>query len=221
MSKNNPQIKAEVRTILGRKVRQLRRLGLTPATVYGKDFTPISIQINTKELDKLFSHAGESSLVELLLDDKVLPIIFRNPQYHPVEEGILHIDCYKVNLKEKIIATVPVKLIGESQAVKEGNVMIEVSSEIEVEALPSDLPEEVVVDISSLEVVDSAITVADLKLGDKIEIKTHPEQIIVKIEAPKIEVEEPVASETTPVDVPATAQKTEEEKAAKEEEKKD
>lgn len=211
MAKIGHSLKTEIRTVTGKKVKQLRNKGLVPATVYGKDFEPISIQFSEKELDKVFHEVKESGLVELQLEDKKFPVLFRNPQYHPVNDNILHVDCYKVNLKEKITSTVPIEFVGESAAVKAGNVLVEVTMEVEVEALPTDLPEKIVVDLAKLETLESIITVADLEVDkSKVEIKTHAEQVIVKVDEPKVE-EEPVVAEVAPTDVPATAQKAPEE----------
>ncbi len=105
---------------------------------------------------------------------------------------------------------VPIVLIGESPTVKAGNVLIEVTNEVEVEALPADLPEKIEVDISKLESLESVVTVGELEVDkDKVEIKTGGEQVVVKIEEPKEEViEEPVVA---PSEVPATEQKVPEE----------
>lgn len=215
MKKENPQINAALRTVIGRKVKHLRSLGQIPATIYGHKFEPISVQFTALELDKLFDQVGESGLVEVVITDNKYPVLFKNPQYHPITGELIHLDCYKVNLKEKITATVPVELIGEAPATKVGNTLMHILSEVEVEALPADLPEKIEVDVTGLTEVDSKITVADLNIDrSKIEIKNAPEQVIALIEAPRVE-EEPVATEeATPADVPATAQKTEEEKAA-------
>lgn len=220
MTKEKHQIKAEVRTVFGRKVKHLRKEGLIPSTIYGHKFEPMSIQFKTLELDKLFIEVGESGLTEILVGEEKYPVLFRNPQYSPVEGDILHIDCYKVNLKEKITASVPIEFTGESQAVKDGNVLVEVTMEVEVEALPTDLPENITVDISILNAIGDTITVADIKLDDKVEMITPLEQVIVKIEEPRAEeiIEAPV-EEVAPLDVPAMNQKTEEEKAADEAEK--
>lgn len=215
MTKTNPQLSAAVRTITGKKVRQLRKQGLTPASVYGQEMVPASVQIVDKELHAVFNHVGESGLVDLMLDGKKLPILFRNPQYHPVMGTLTHIDCFKVNLKEKINAFVPVEFIGESAAVKAGKVLVEVVNEVEVEALPADLPEKIEVDLSALETIESVVTIADLNVDrTKVEIKNDPEQVVVKVDEPKVE-EEPVVEETGEVVVaPAMNQKTPEEKAA-------
>lgn len=215
----SPKLKAEKRSIFGRKVKRLRKQGLLPATIYGKGFEPISVQLNDREMEKVFAEVGESGLVDMELEDKVIPILFRNPQYHPLIGNLIHIDCYKVNLKEKITATVPIVIVGESLAVKGGNILVEVSNEIEVEALPTDLPEKIEVDISGLDEVGKTVTVADLKLGENIEVKTHKNQVIVKIEEPREEVIETPEVTVTPGEVPATEQKTPEELAKAEAEK--
>jgi len=220
MTKEKYQIKAELRTVLGRKVKHLRKEGLMPSTVYGNKFENMSVQFKTNELEKLFNQVGESGLVEMLVNEEKLPILFRNPQYSPISGDIVHIDCYKVNLKEKITASVPLEFIGESQAVKEGNTLVEVANEVEVEALPADLPEIIEIDLSALNTIDDMITVGDIKLDEKVEMVTSPEQVIVKIEEPRAEeINEDTEDEVTPGDVPATEQKTEEEKAAIEEKK--
>lgn len=208
MTKEKHQLNAQVRTLLGRKVKQLRKEGLLPATVYGKGFDSMSVQINLIEAEKIFNEIGESGLVELIVDEKEkLPILFRNPQYHPLDEKLIHIDCYKVNLKEKISAMVPIEFIGESQAVKDGNTLVTVTDEVEVEALPADLPESIEIDLAVLENLESVVTVADLKVDrSKVEILTDAEQLIAKVEEPRAEEEEP-AVEVTPADVEATAQK--------------
>jgi large subunit ribosomal protein L25 len=218
MKKENPKLKASVRTITGKKVKQLRKQGLLPSTIYGQGMEPVSIQVVDKELESIFKHAGESGLVDLILDDKTIPVLFRNPQYHPVEGNLLHVDCYKVNLKEKITTNVPLEFVGESGAVKEGKVLVEVLNEVEIEALPADFPEKITVDLTKLENIDSVITVADLAVDKTLlTVKNEPDQVIVKVEEPKVE-EEPVAAEAevAPGEVPATEQKTPEEIAAAE-----
>jgi large subunit ribosomal protein L25 len=216
MTKEKHEIKAENRTALGRKVKQIRKQGFIPATVYGKGLESKSVQFLAVELGKLFKEVGESTLVNLILENENLPILFRNPQYHVIEGNLIHIDCYKVNLKEKISAMVPIEFIGESQAVKDGNTLVTVTDEVEIEALPADLPEKIEIDLSALETLESVITVADINIDlSKLEIKTDKEQLIAKVEEPRA-VEEVVApvEEVAPGEVPAMNQKTEEEKEA-------
>jgi large subunit ribosomal protein L25 len=112
-----------------------------------------------------------------------------------------------------------VEFTGESQAVKSGNLLMQITDELEVEALPANLPESIMVDISVLNEVDDMITAGDIKLEDKVSMVTQADQVIVKIEAPKVEEEAPV-EEAAPGEVPAMNQKSEEEKAEKKKDKK-
>lgn len=211
MAQARQTLKAEKREIFGKKVKKLRKQGILPASIYGNEFASQSVQLNLKEVEKLFGHAGESSLIDLQLDGATLPVLFKNPQYNPLSGNLTHIDLHKVNLKEKITAMVPIEIIGESPAVKAGNVLMEITMEIEVEALPTDLPEKITIDISKLENVDQAITAADLTVDrKKVEVITEADQVIVKVAAPKEEVIEEVAA-PAPTEVPATAQKAPEE----------
>ncbi len=215
MTKEKHQVKATTRTVAGRKVKHLRKEGLLPATVYGKAFESLLVQFNAAEVEKLFSDIGESTLVEVILDEKEkLPVLFRNPQYHVIEGNLIHIDCYKVNLKEKISAMVPIEFIGESQAVKDGNTLVTVTDEVEIEALPADLPESIEVDLAVLDNLEAVITVADLKIDtSKLEILTDAEQLIAKVEEPRAEEVAPV-EEATPADVEVITEKKETEPAS-------
>ena len=220
MAKVQHQINAEVRTIFGKKVKSLRKQGIVPSTIYGHGFEPISIQVNSIEIEKLYAQVGEAGLVQMILDDKKIPVLFKNVQYHPVTDVLIHLDCHHVNLNEKITAMVPIVIIGESPATKLGNTLLQVSDEVEVECLPGDLPESIEVDISKLETVDNQITVADLDIDrKKVKVLSHAELVIVMIEAPRIEEEIPTET-VAPTVAPATNQKTAEELAAKAAEKK-
>ena len=208
MVNKRAELKAEKREVTGKKVRFLRRKGLLPASIYGKGMTSLSVSLPTAETVKVFEMAGESTLIDLVMDtNERWPILFKNPQYDPVEGNLIHVDLHKVNLKEKITAEVPVEIIGESDDVKAGNVLMEITMVIEVESLPTDLPEKFVVDISKLVAVDDAITVEQLEFDkSKVEIKNATDQVIVKIAAPKEEIIEEVPT-VAPAEVEATKQK--------------
>ncbi len=219
--KKRIELKSELRPELGRKVKRLRKEGWVPATVYGRGFESKSIKIKLDELAKVYQEAGESSLVDLVVGEERWPILFKNPVYNPLTDFLVHIDCYKVDLTRKITATVPIELIGESSAVKEGNVLIEINSEVEVEALPTDLPDKFEIDISKLTKVGDVITVAELDYDkEKVELKVADDQLIAKIEEPAPEeIIEETTEEVAPGDVPTTEQKTPEELEAEEKEK--
>lgn len=204
MSKHS--LVSQIRTVTGRKVKALRKSGLTPAVVYGKKTKTESIQVNTKEFVKLFSQIGESTLV--YLGDR--PTLVRDVTYDAVTGLPLHVDFLQVDLKEKVKANVPVKLIGESPAEKEKlGVLVQQLEEIEVEALPTDMPEHIEVDVTILAEVDQAIHVKDLKISSKVEVLSDGGQIIAKIEP--MAKEEPVAVaevEAAPADTVAPAVET-------------
>lgn len=218
-------LKAENREVLGRKVKRLRREGVLPANIYGKKAKSLAVQVKLDEFQKVFSEAGETGLVELKLGDKVHSVLIHNVQLDPVTDKPLHIDFLEVDLKEKVTATVPIHLIGESPSEKEGGVVVQQMHEVEVEALPTDLPEKIEVDISGLVEIDQAIKAGELKVDKtKVEIKEDPERIVVSVAPPAKEEEvapPPAVEETAPVEgeAPAPAEGEEAKEAPKEEPK--
>lgn len=189
--------KADLRKITGRKVKALRKIGLIPAVVYGKKAKTANLQISAKDFAKLHAQTGESTLVYLQVegekDDR--PVLIRSVVADAVSEQILHVDFHQVDLKEKVTAAVPVKITGESPAEKDKlGILVQQVDEVEVEALPTDMPESFELDASVLVEVNQAIFVKDIKVSDKVKIITDHEQIIAKIEhMAKEEVKEEVA----------------------------
>ena len=207
-------IEAEKREVLGRKVKKLRTEGILPASVYGKDFKSISIQMDAKMAKVAFSELGEAGLFDLKVDKDTFPVFFKNPQFHPVSGEMIHVDLYKVNLKEKTTVAVPVEHVGESQSVKLGNVLVVVTDEVEVEALPTDLPEKFEIDLSKLETLEDMITVADIAYDkSKMTILTEASQVLVKTEEPK---EEEIVIAEAPPEVEGGEKKEGEEEVAEE-----
>lgn len=218
------KLKAHIRKTLGRKVKNLRNQGILPANIYGKKIKSQAVQVDLKDFLAVFNKTGETGLIQLDLEGKNLPILIHNVSYHVVDSQPLHADFYQVDLKEKVIAEVPLEIIGEPQAVKEKlGVLLNILSEIEVEALPTDLPDKIEVAVDNLKNVDDAVKVADLKVDDKVKILTDGNLEIVKI-APLVskEAEELIAEEAAKkeaevveegVEVPAEAAPGEEAKA--------
>lgn len=187
---SNPSIKAEKRKILGRKVKKLREEGDLPANIYGKKIKSQAIVIKQKDFAELFKQAGETGLIDVILEGKKRPALIHNVQTDPVTDDVLHADLLQVDLKQKVVAQVPVELIGESPAEKEGGTVVQHIDEIEVEALPMDLPDKFEIDLSSLKEIDSTHVVSDINVDKaKVEVKNDPEQIIVKVEPPRKEEE--------------------------------
>lgn len=189
------------REVFGRKVKKLRESGEIPANIFGKKIKSEAISVDSKEFEKVFKEAGETQIINLLKK----PVLVSNVQYDPVSGNFVHIDFRQVDLTEKITAQVPIETTGDSPAEKQnlGTVVVQVN-EVEVEALPSDLPEKIEVDLSVLEKVDQAIFVKDLKVSKKVEIKQDPDSIIAKVEPPQKEEEvvapEPVEGEEAATD---------------------
>lgn len=190
-------LKADKRTILGSKVKQLRRQGIIPANLFGKTIDSQAIQVNAVDFNRAFKEAGETSLIWVKVEgeDKERPTLVSGIAANPISGDTLHIDFHQVNLKEKVTANVPVEIIGESELVNTNVAVLSQSlNEIEVEALPTDIPESIVFDISSLKEIGDQLKVSDAKVAEGIEIKTDPEQMVVSLQEPQKE-EEPLVTE--------------------------
>lgn len=219
----HPQLKAKKRKTFGKKVKHLRREGVLPANIYGKNVKSLAIEVGLLEFEKLKSHVGETEILDLEVADekKARPTLIHNLQTDPVSGKPLHIDFLQVDLTEKVTIAVPVKLVGEAPTVKEGRgVLLELKNELEVEALPEDLPLEFEVDISNLSQINDAILVKDLKLPKGVEVKVDPEELICKIESQQVEVEEEKKVEEEVVEAPKEGEEKKEEKEEGEEKEK-
>jgi large subunit ribosomal protein L25 len=191
-------LKVTKREVFGKKLKALRREGILPGNVYGKDIASTAVQVPTKEFKELYKEVGATGLIEVQIEgEKPRPVLIHDVHMDHINHVPLHADFYQVNLKEKVKTMVPVTLIGEPQAVvdKLGE-LLQTLSEIEVEALPADLPEKFEIDVTKLSAVDEQITIADLVKPQGVEILTEPEQVVVKIAA-IVEEPEPTTEEAT------------------------
>jgi large subunit ribosomal protein L25 len=204
---NKLTLKAEVRKISGRKVKNLRKEGILPGNISGKKIKSEAVQVVFKDFDKVYKEAGETGLVTLEIGKEEKPVLIHNLQVNPVSDVPVHVDFLQVDLKEKVEADVPVELTGESPAEKQAlGTVVQYINEIKVEALPMDLPEKFEVDTSELSEVDQAIYVKDLKVDRaKVDIKTGPDEIVVKVEPPQKEevIETPIVAVGAEGAVPA------------------
>ena len=191
-------LKAEDRKIEGRKVKALRKQNVIPANIFGNKIKSKSIQVSLKDFENLYKEVGETGVINLDFGSEKRPVLVHDVQLNPKTDEVLHIDFHQVDLKEKIEAEVPVELTGESPAEKQSlGTVVQYVNEIKVEALPGDLPEKFVVDVSELSEVDQAVFVKDLKMDrSKVEVKNDAEEIIVKVEPPQ---KEEVAAVPTPL----------------------
>lgn len=187
MTKSQQKIElgAQIRTSVGGGLNKLRNEGYIPAVLYGKGQEPLSLQVSEKDFNKALKEAGESTLVYVNVDGKAYPTIINDVAKDPLTDGILHADFYKVRLDEKIKTNVPVIFIGEAAAVKDlGGVFVRNVNELEVEALPQDLPHEISIDISSLKKFGDQILVKDINLGAAVKIEADPEAIVATVQEP-------------------------------------
>lgn len=199
-------LKAERRSLIGRKVKKLRREGILPANLYGKKIKSSPLQVKLEDFLKVYKELGETGVVDLVIDGEKKPVLIHNVQFDPVSDTPLHVDFLKVDLKEKVQARIPVLLVGKSPAEEKGlGTVVLYIDEIEVEALPADLPDKFEIDLSKLDAVDQIVTIKDVVSdSSKVQVKADPEQILVKVEPVK------EVKEELPAEVPT--EKPEEEK---------
>jgi large subunit ribosomal protein L25 len=174
---------AASRTLLGRKVKTLRKEGIIPAHIFGHKIKTSHIQVKGMDFAKVFEKVGETGIISLEIGGEKKPVLVRNTQVHAVSDDLLHIDFYQVNLTEKVTVNVPLEIISEAPAVeKKIGLLLTPVSEVEIEALPADLPESIEVDISHFVNIDDEIKVKDLKVDrSKVTILTDEEIVVAQI----------------------------------------
>lgn len=218
-------LKAEVRKIHGRKVKQLRRQGIIPANLYGKKIKSKSIQINEKEFAKVFDQAGETSIIYLHMGSSKTPhaVLINNIHLHPVSDKYLHIDFRQVDLTQKVKVSVPVEFKGESPAVAEGAVLVQQFNELEVEALPANLPEAIIFDLSQLKAIGDSLKLSDAQGAKDIDFELEDDTVIALVQEAKEEEPLPTPEEEETVEGEETTEgeqaPSEESDQAKSEEK--
>src|SRR4030042_4761769 len=123
----------EPRSVLGKKVKSLRSQGILPANLFGKDIKSLALQVPEKDFRGVFKATGETGLLEVKVKDQIYPALIHNTQHDPVSGKIIHVDLHRVNLKEKLVAQVPIKLTGEAPVEKSGiGLVLQPLNELEV-----------------------------------------------------------------------------------------
>ncbi|MCL4500091.1 MAG: 50S ribosomal protein L25 [Chloroflexi bacterium] len=191
------ELKVQNRTVLGKQVKTLRKEGLVPAEIYGHGTENAHISVSAKDFRTIFKEAGETTVINLV-DEKgeKIPAIVADVAYDHLTDAVLTVDFHRIRLDEKLEAKVPVVFQGSAPAEKKGLVLVHVTSEIDVEALPQDIPHDFPVDLSALENAGQGIYVKDLKASPKVKIKTPGDMAIVTVTEQKKE-------EATPPPAPA------------------
>lgn len=175
----------------------LRRTGSIPCVVYG-NIPNTLLQCDEKTLMKAYANAGESTLVELELMEKKVPVLFHALDFDPVSDRVIHVDFLAVDMKKEVEAEVPLRLTGISPAVKElAAIIVTPTDHVTVKALPSSLPHDIEVDLTLLVAFHDTITVANLKVPNGVTIVDPPETVLVVAQQPREEEveEKPVVAE--------------------------
>ena len=196
---NTLELKAEPRSVLGKKVRFLRRQGILPANVYGHAAST-AIQLPAREAERVIARAGRTQLISLAMDGgQPTTVLVKASQRHPTRGSLLHVDFFRVAMDERLKVDVPVRLVGDAPAVKQHDAsVLQAATTVNVESLPADLPEAIEVDISGLEDLDSTLHVRDLRAPGGVTILTDPEELVVKMLPPTEEEAPAEAAEETP-----------------------
>jgi large subunit ribosomal protein L25 len=209
-------LKAYPRTQVQRaEVTKLRRAGRVPATIYGRQTKPQNLEISAKEIGDLIHHSvSENLLVDLSVENdarsKRLALV-QEIQHHPIDGKILHVDFHEVAEDEKVTVQVPVETTGEAAGVKTGGGVLEhVLFKLKVRCLPKDLPEQIVVDVSHLE-IGNAIHLGEIKAPEGVEILGDKHISVIAVAAPRAEEEVAAPTEAKAAgDVEMTKEKKEE-----------
>jgi large subunit ribosomal protein L25 len=190
--------------------KDLRGAGMIPAVLYGQGDEAEHIKINAVEFEKTFEKAGESSLIDLTIDSgEAVKTIVKNTQKDAVKDKFMHIDLYRIDMKQPIETEIPIHFEGEAKAEKElGGTITKNLETVHVKCLPGDLVEFFAVDLGKLETFDDVIRVSDIKVGEGQQILSSPEDLIVNVVPPRIITESEEETEEEGEETPEGEAKT-------------
>src|SRR5213593_453160 len=196
-TRTRSELKVAPREVIGKKVKVLRLGGLTPANIYGHNVESQAIQVATEQLKHVLKSAGRNDIVYVRLDgDEPRPTFVRDVQQHPVTDAIQHVDFLQISLREKVRADVPIHLVGLAPAVDTfGGILMHGLDHVTVEALPTEVPSSLEIDVSHLAEINQALHVSDLVVPGGVTLLTDVEQVIAKVAPPAVEPIEEVPEE--------------------------
>jgi len=176
-------------------LQEMRKAGIIPAVFYGPKEDSQAIKFTDGEFRKIFKEAGESTVISLSVEGEEHDVLIHAVDRHPVKDLFDHVDFYVIEKGKKVTVHVPILFEGESIAEKAGLMLVKIMHEVEIEAMPKDLPHELVIDISDLSEVGQQILVKDISIGEGVEFKAELDEPVVVIqEAKEEEIDEPVES---------------------------
>jgi len=214
------ELKVALRDVRGKKVRFLRRQGVTPVHLFGHGIESLTLQCDTALLQRVLAAAGKTKLISLKLDSEKKPrtVIVREVQIPLLSRGLLHVDFYQVKTEEVMKVEVPVVLVGEAPALKlKDNVLSQEMDTLTVECLPAKIPATIELDVTSLAEPDQSLRVKDVVVEKGVAILNNPELVVAKISIRRIEKPPEVVKEKVPAAEAGEEAEAAEEEAPKEE----
>jgi large subunit ribosomal protein L25 len=196
-------LRAEPRTLTGKKAKRLLRQGIIPGALYDSKGQSQPVQFSERELLRVLHEAGTTHLIELELDGKRVSTLLREVDREPITTRIRHVSLWAMPMDEPIETEVPITFTGESEAIRAGGILIHPVEKLTVRCLPRDIPEAIVVDISALREFGDSIHVRDLTLPPGVQVLDDPDETVITVAAPKVAAEEEVAEEMTAEAIPA------------------
>lgn len=215
------QIELEVtnREILGKKVRFLRRQGITPVHLFGHGIQSMTLQCNTDRLQWVLAEAGKTRLLSLKLDSEKRPraAVVREVQAEPRTGELFHVDFYQVEMAEQVKIEVPIVVVGEAPVLKsKENTLVQELDTLTVECLPAKIPPSIEVDVSAIAEADEVVRVKDIELDEEVTVLSDPELVLVRVSSRPIEKLEEVAVEEEVAPVEAAEEVPSAERESKE-----
>ena len=198
MTTESIKLELEPRMVTGKKVKQLRRDGTIPVHLYGPGEEPRSLQCENRQLLRVLALAGSTNPVNLTIKgERGEKLAFaREIQWSPVRSQLLHVDFLTVSATERVTAQVPINLVGESPAAREtGGSVAQTLYNLDVEALPLEIPNEVVIDLSQLVETSSVVRAGDLSLESNVTMLTDPDAMVVRVDAGRLAMDRPEAAD--------------------------
>jgi large subunit ribosomal protein L25 len=210
------QLTVDPRLVTGKKVKARRREGIIPAHLYGRGTESQALQAPTQTITSLLRTAGRNAIIDLQIngESEPRPVVLRGVQRNPVTGELVHIDFFQISLTERLRAEVALVVTGEAPAVSVySGVLLQGLDHLSVEALPTEVPQQIEVDVSGLDTLDSGLFVRDLNIPPNVEVLTDPDQLVAKVEPPRIaaeiEAEEAAAEEAAAEEAEAVAEEAE------------
>jgi large subunit ribosomal protein L25 len=184
---------ARPRTTLGKKVKQLRNAGVTPANIYGHNVPSVAIEADAHDLALLLRRAGRTQLIQVTVEGEraARPVLVRSYSRRPTTDQLLHVDFFQVSMREKLHVDVPLVLVGSAPVLEtQDAVLVQSLSTVTVECLPSDIPTAIEVDLAPLVDLTVSIFVRDLHVPEGVTIVTDGDVNVVSVSAKTAEAEE-------------------------------